>query len=80
VLVLDEDCARLDLRGIAEYAGKLRGRPVSTGAVDRWLRVGLRGVRLDHLIIAGVRITTEQAVREFLQKVTDRRYATDSNE
>ena len=40
--------------------------PVSTPTVQRWIRVGVNGVKLATIKIGGRRYTTKTAIREFL--------------
>ena len=46
------------------------GTPPHIDTVRRWMRVGLHGVRLDSVRIAGGRYTTREAIVRFIQELT----------
>lgn len=46
------------------------GRQVSTAAVHRWVRRGIRGVQLECLQVAGARCTSLEALQRFFDRLT----------
>jgi hypothetical protein len=61
----------LTLAQAAKQLPSLRkGRPISSSTLWRWALRGLRGVRLTTAKIGGVRVTTEDALREFFAKLS----------
>ena len=47
------------------------GRPVHIATLHRWWLRGVRGVRLRTWLVGGVRVTTESAVEEFLDRLNN---------
>lgn len=64
----------IDLQGecllsLAEAAKKLPGRPhIST--VHRWRQRGVRGIKLETVLIGGRRFTSDAALAEFVRSTT----------
>jgi len=49
----------------------IQGRRISISTLHRWQRQGLRGVRLESAIVAGVRYTSVEAMERFIRATTD---------
>ena len=47
-----------------------QGRPVNASTVHRWVRVGLRGVRLESIQVGGGRCTSIQALQRFFDRLS----------
>lgn len=54
-------------RGVPNRAG---GRGISVPTVWRWAQRGIRGVRLETVMIGGVRMTTDDALQRFYSATT----------
>lgn len=54
---------------LSEAAAILPGRP-SLCSLHRWTRRGVRGVRLETLLVGGKRFTTAEALQKFADAVT----------
>ena len=46
------------------------GRGVSLSTLHRWKRHGVRGVRLETVLVGGVRYTSREALNRFVSKTT----------
>jgi hypothetical protein len=58
----------LTMRRAAELMPRLRkDRPVTAATVWRWATYGLQGVRLETIVIGGVRCTSRAALQEFCE-------------
>ena len=44
-------------------------KPVHESTVIRWFRIGIKGQKLETWLIAGRRVTTSQALEDFLARV-----------
>ena len=61
----------LSLTQAARRLPRLRaGRPVHPSTVWRWALTGLRGIRLETVLVGGVRVTSEAALRRFFDRAT----------
>jgi len=47
-----------------------RGQRVSISTLHRWHRHGLRGIRLETVLVAGVRYTSVEAIDRFIRATT----------
>ena len=47
-----------------------RGQRVSISTLHRWHRHGLRGTRLETVLVAGVRYTSAEAIDRFIRATT----------
>ena len=47
-----------------------RGQRVSISTMHRWHRHGLRGIRLETVLVAGVRYTSIEAIDRFIRATT----------
>src|SRR5687767_5031064 len=65
----DLDPLEADLN-LADAAKLVPGRPCHM-TLWRWMTRGIKGIRLDSVIVAGVRRTNREALRRFLQATTD---------
>lgn len=66
--LLDEDLIELsDVPAMLPKASRKGGRHRCT--VGRWVRQGVRGVKLETVPIGGRDVTSKQAVRRFLDRV-----------
>ncbi len=58
-----------EIRPLAEWARRLpplrRGRPVHVSTLWRWAMRGLRGIRLETVLVGGARVTSADALRRF---------------
>lgn len=52
----------LDLKGLVEWIAKRTGRRPHVNGARRWLRTGIRGIRLPNVMVAGCRYTSEEAL------------------
>jgi hypothetical protein len=50
-------------------AAKLVLRPVAPQTINNWMRRGVAGIRLEHQVIGGRRITTREALDSFITKL-----------
>jgi len=48
------------------------GRGVSLSTLHRWQRRGVRGVRLETVLVGGVRYTSREALNRFVSTITRR--------
>lgn len=51
--------------------GRRAGRPIHRSTLERWRTRGVGGIVLESTKIGGVRVTSEQALRRFLDRVSD---------
>lgn len=56
-------------------AGKEFPCPVGRTALERWMRHGIRGVRLESIFIGNRRFTSKEAILRFIQKTNEQRCA-----
>ena len=49
-------------------AGKEFPTPVSRTALERWIRSGVRGIRLESILIGTRRFTSTEAIARFIEK------------
>lgn len=47
------------------------GRPTHVTTLLRWSKAGIRGVRLETIQVGGTRCTSRQALRRFVERVTE---------
>ena len=50
-------------------ASPLLLKPVHQSTINRWFRVGIKGQKLKTWLIAGRRVTTTNALKDFLERV-----------
>ncbi len=56
----------------ARLAGPLRnGRPPHPDTIARWGRIGVRGIRLELILVGGTRCTTREAMQRFFDALTE---------
>jgi len=46
------------------------GRAIHPGSMERWARVGVRGVKLEVALVGGQLTTSKEAVTRFIERVT----------
>jgi hypothetical protein len=46
------------------------GRPIHPGSMERWARVGVRGVRLEVALVGGQLCSSRESVTRFIERVT----------
>jgi hypothetical protein len=46
------------------------GNPIHPGSMERWARIGVRGVRLEVALVGGQLCTSREAVARFIERVT----------
>ena len=46
------------------------GNPIHPGSMERWARMGVRGVRLEVALVGGQLTTSKEAVTRFIERVT----------
>lgn len=56
-------------------AGKMFPYPVGRTALERWMRHGVRGVRLESILIGNRRFTSKEAIERFIQKTNEQHYS-----
>lgn len=56
----------------AEYLPKRRGKSVSVRTIDRWIKIGCRGVKLDAWKRGGIWFTSTEALERFADECTPR--------
>lgn len=63
----------LSTSAIAARVAKLQGRdrPYHKNSVGHWLRIGVRGVRLPSVMVAGERMSSENAIFWWIQATTE---------
>lgn len=59
----------LTLAEAAEHLPRVKGRAVHPSALWRWARYGVRGVRLEAMLIGGRFFTTEEAIARFQREI-----------
>ncbi len=57
-------------------AGVLFPCPVGRTALERWMRSGVRGVRLESLLIGSRRFTSKEAIARFIEQTNEPRDTT----
>lgn len=67
VLTLEEAVALPMLR---KRGGEV---PKTPSTIFRWIRKGLRGIRLESALRGGIRVTSEEALARFFERVTTAR-------
>ncbi len=63
------DYEKDDLLSIADATRNIPGHP-SPRTVRSWINPGIRGVRLETILLGGRRWTSKQALKEFVDQVT----------
>ena len=63
----------LTLKEMANKVPGRDGRPVSYGTVCRWAACGVRGVRLETVLVGGSRKTSEAALSAFVANLNGRK-------
>jgi hypothetical protein len=58
--------------------GRRPGRPIHRATLERWMTRGVSGVRLESLKLGGIRMTSEEALVRFLERVSDPHATPDS--
>ena len=67
-----DDEPRLTLKQAARLKQLCKdGHPIHIATLHRWRLRGVRGVRLRTWLVGGVRVTTESAVNEFLERLNN---------
>lgn len=51
--------------------GRRPGRPIHRSTLERWRTRGVSGVRLETAKLGGIRVTSEEAITRFLERVSD---------
>jgi hypothetical protein len=51
--------------------GRRPGRPVHRGTLERWRTRGRRGIKLETFLLGGIRMTTEEAILRFIERMSD---------
>jgi hypothetical protein len=46
------------------------GKPIHPGSMERWARVGVRGVRLEVALVGGQLCSSRESVARFIERVT----------
>jgi hypothetical protein len=46
------------------------GNPIHPGSMERWARIGVRGIRLEVALVGGQLCTSTEAVGRFIERVT----------
>jgi hypothetical protein len=69
--MLARDEATLTFSEAAGLLPMINGRRVNPSAIWRWARKGVRGVRLESCLIGGRYVTSEEALRRFLEQLSD---------
>jgi hypothetical protein len=49
--------------------GRRPGQPVHRSVLERWRTRGIRGIVLETALIGGTRVTTEQAIERFIERL-----------
>jgi hypothetical protein len=52
------------------------GNPIHPGSMERWARIGVRGVRLEVALVGGQLCSSREAVARFIERVTAARSGT----
>ncbi len=60
----------VSLREAARRVGEFTGRAPHPATVARWVSHGVRGVKLETLVVAGARVTTLRAIERFILATT----------
>jgi hypothetical protein len=53
------------------FARRRNGRPLNVATVWRWHQHGIRGIRLESIVAGGQRMTSVEAVEEFIRATTE---------
>jgi hypothetical protein len=56
-----------------EIPGRVPGKTVSSSTVDRWVRIGVRGIKLEVAYIGGIRRTSREAIDRFFRALAEER-------
>lgn len=59
-----------EVERIRELFPKRKGRLPSMPTVRRWMSVGVRGVKLESVVVGGSRFSTPEMVQEFIRKLS----------
>ena len=70
------DTAAERLITFCEASGRLPSKPHAC-TIHRWSRRGVRGVRLETVLVGGRRFTSVEALRRFMQRATAAAQKTD---
>jgi hypothetical protein len=46
------------------------GKPIHPGSMERWARVGVRGVRLEVALVGGQLCSSKESIARFIERVT----------
>ena len=60
------------LRTLTEASREIPGRPHIT-TMMRWSLRGIRGIKLETILIGGRRFTSEEAIERFIERLSDTR-------
>ena len=75
-MAIDISCDELiPLSRVAELAfvpRRRNGRPLHRATVYRWSNAGVKGVRLETVQFGGTRCTSLRALRDFVERLSDR--------
>jgi hypothetical protein len=55
----------------AKYVPRTSNRPVHHSTIWRWCRVGIRGVKVEHLMVGSRCVTSREALNRFFQKLSE---------
>lgn len=55
-----------NLISLADAAREFPGRPVSLNTLHRWRMHGVRGTKLETVLLGGIRYTSRQAIQRFI--------------
>ena len=69
MLNLTEDLLPLAMAA-REVPNRRGGRGIHVATVWRWTRRGVRGVRLETIVVGGIRQTSRQALQRFVERTT----------
>jgi hypothetical protein len=70
ISIADEDLLTLT-EATKVLPRRRNGKKPSVSTLWRWAKAGLRGHRLESLMVGGVRCTTCRALQEFFERVTE---------
>lgn len=51
--------------------GRRAGRPIHRATLERWRTRGVGGITLETMKLGGVRVTSDEAVRRFIERVNE---------
>src|SRR5262245_27081454 len=72
--MIDIKCEQLlSIADACKSLPQRRGRPISFSTVWRWMRRGVRGVRLESMPVGGVLFTSSEALARFFAALERRR-------